>query len=377
MRAEKQPIEIEIAPVWRIRHRGEQRFDAVLVALLEAIGETGRLTAAARHAGLSYRHAWNVVEKWGNFLGSPLVRRTRGRGTRLTVLGEKLLWAAQRVEARLAPQFESLSAELTQALNETLTAAGPALRLHASHDYAVARLREQLNRDGGTRVELQYRGSLDALAALCRGACEVAGFHIADGPLQGEILGRYARWMKPRHQRLVHLVTRTQGLIVAPGNPKVIRTIADLARPGVRLVNRQRGSGTRTLLEQLLAHAGVEGARIDGFETEEYTHAAVGALVAGRVADVGFGVQAAADQFGLDFVPVATERYFLILRTEMLEHATVREILAFLRSEAFRDAVASLAGYAAARAGDVATIQEALPWDETRAIESAAADAGR
>ena len=198
----KQPIEIEIAPVWRIRHRGEQKFDAVLVALLRAIGETGRLTDAARHAGISYRHAWNVIEKWGSFLGSPLVSRARGRGTRLTPLGENLLWAAQRVEARLAPQFESLSAELTQTLNETLTAAGPALRLHASHDY------------------------------------------------------------------------------------------------------------------------------------------------------------------------------FLILRTEMLEHATVREILAFLRSEAFRRAVASLAGYAAERAGDVATIQEALPWDETRAMESAAADAG-
>lgn len=359
-------IEVAIAPVWTIRYRGERQFDFVLVALLQAIGETGRLTQAARRAGISYRHAWNVIERWGAFFRSPLVLMTRGRGTRLTPLGEKLLWAAQRVDARLTPQLESLSSELARALNDGITGAAPPLRLHASHDFAVAQLRERLNQDGATRIDLQYRGSIDALAALCHGACDVAGFHIADGPLQAEILGRYAKWMKPRSQRLIRFATRTQGFVVPPGNPKAIRTVADLARPGVRLINRQRGSGTRTLLEQLLAHAGLSGAAIAGFETEEYTHAAVAALVAGRLADVGFGVQAAADQFGLDFVPVATERYFLILRTEMLEHATVREMLGFLRSDEFRRLVASLPGYGADLAGEVLAIPAALPWRHLR-----------
>jgi molybdate transport repressor ModE-like protein len=367
-------IEIEISPVWKIRHRGERQFDFVLVALLQAIRDTGRLTDAAQRAGISYRHAWNVIEKWGAFFGSPLVTMARGRGTQLTLLGEKLLWAGQRVEARLTPQLDSLSAELARALNETLTSTSPALRVLASHDYAVAKLREHLNQGGRTRLELQYRGSIDALAALCHGACDVAGFHIADGQLEAEILARYAKWMKPRIHRLVRLVTRTQGLVVAPGNPKVIRSIADLARPGVRLINRQRGSGTRTLLEQLLAHAGVDRARIDGFENEEYTHAAVAALVAGRLADVGFGVQAAADQFGLDFVPVATERYFLILRTEMLENASVQELLDCLRGDAFKRLVAALPGYTAERSGEIATIPDALPWDELREPRGEAAD---
>jgi molybdate transport repressor ModE-like protein len=370
------PLEIEIVPVWKLRHRGERQFDFVLVKLLEAIKDTGRLTDASRRASISYRHAWNVIEKWGAFLGSPLVLMERGRGTRLTPLGEKLLWAGQRVDARLTPQLQSLSSELARALNETLTRTTPALRLHASHDYAVAGLRERLNQGGRTRLDLQYRGSIDALAALCHGACDVAGFHIADGPLEGEILARYAKWMKPRIHRLVRFVTRTQGFVVAPGNPKGIRTVADLARPGVRLINRQRGSGTRTLLEQLLAQAGLSRARIEGFENEEYTHAAVAALVAGRLADVGFGVRAAADQFGLDFVPVATERYFLILRTEMLEHATVRELLAFVRDDEFGHLVAALAGYGAERAGEIVTIPEALPWGDVREPRSEAADSG-
>jgi molybdate transport repressor ModE-like protein len=359
-------IEIDITPRWTIRHRGERQFDFMLVTLLRTIKDDGRLTEAAHRAGISYRHAWNVIEKWGVFLGSPLVVMARGRGTRLTALGEKLLWAGQRVDARLTPQLENLSSELARALNETLISTVPALRMHASHDYAVAKLREMLNRGDRTRLDLQYQGSIDALASLCHGACDVAGFHVAEGPLQAEILERYAKWLKPRAHRLIRFVTRTQGFIVAPGNPKALRTIVDLARPGVRLINRQRGSGTRTLLEQLLAQAGVSRSRIEGFENEEYTHAAVAALVAGRLADVGLGVQAAADQFGLGFVPIATERYFLICRQDALESPAVRDLLALLRGDDFRELLATLPGYAADQPGEVSTILETLPLPEAR-----------
>ena len=246
---DREAIEISIAPVWTIRHDGERQFDLLLLNLLQGIQDTGRLTDAARRARISYRHAWNVIEQWRSFFRSPLVAMSRGRGTRLTPLGQKLLWAGQRVHAQLEPQLENLSAELARALNEALTTAGPPLRAHASHDFVVARLRELLTAAGRATLDLQYRGSIDALASLRRGSCELAGFHLADGPLGEEIMGTYAKWMKPDLQRLIWFVSRVQGLIVAPGNPKAVAGVADLARPGLRFVNRQRGSGTRTLLD--------------------------------------------------------------------------------------------------------------------------------
>jgi molybdate-binding protein len=161
-------------------------------------------------------------------------------------------------------------------------------------------------------------------------------------------------------------VTRTQGLFLARGNPKNIRNVADLGRPGVAFINRQRGSGTRLLIDQLLEEAGVDHQCLDGYQTEEYTHAAIAAYVASGMADAGFGVEPPARQFNLDFVPVAKERYFLICRNESLELPESREMIQLIRGQAFLDLIAGLAGYSAPRAGQIETIAEAFPSIESR-----------
>ena len=129
-----------------------------------------------------------------------------------------------------------------------------------------------------------------------------------DGPLGSRMGTRYAEWLKPRAHRLIAVASRTQGLIVAAGNPKEIRGVADLVRDDVRIVNRQKGSGTRALLEYLVSEAGIDRTRINGYQNEEFTHAAVAALIAGGQADAGFAVEAAASQFRLGFVALATVR---------------------------------------------------------------------
>jgi molybdate-binding protein len=161
--------------------------------------------------------------------------------------------------------------------------------------------------------------------------------------------------------RLVSFVRRTQGLIVKPGNPKRIEEVADLCRADVRMVNRQRGSGTRALLEFLISAEGLDRRLIDGYENEEVTHGAVAALVAGQQADAGMGVQAAAVEYRLDFVPLVVERYYLACRAEFLESAPMRQLVEFLRTERFAAIVAALPGYAVDQAG---TVLEALEAEE-------------
>ena len=345
-------IHIDIRPLWRIRSGEEREFDFRLIELLAGLDASAKLTQAAGRAGVSYRHAWNLIADWERFFGAPLVIKERGRGTKLSPLGKRLLLAGRRAQARLAPELANLASEFARSLNETLSEALPTVVIQASHDFAIAGLRD-LAAEAGISADLQYTGSFDALAALRRGECDVAGFHVPVGKLGTLLSQRYAEGLPLDRYSLVGFVTRTQGLMVRPGNPKGIKKVADLCRDDVRMLNRQRGSGTRALLEFMISTEGLDRARMQGYDHEEITHAAVAALIAGHQADVGFGVQAAAAQYRLDFVPICTERYLLACRTEDLEAPAMVTLLEQLRSRAFRDLVASLPGYEAPDAGAI------------------------
>lgn len=346
-------IQVDLRAVWRVNVRGvERELDEMLIAVLGGVERTGRLGGATADAKISYRHAYNLVKRWGEFLGAPLVTMRQGSGTKLTPVGERLLWAGRRAQSRLAPELEGLAGDFTRGLNEALGLKAGALAVHASHDFAVALLRERLAARG-LALDLQSRGSFDALAALLRGDCAIAGFHIAEGSLGQLMARRYAEGLAGRDVLLLPLADRTQGLIVAKGNPKKVKSVADLARPGVRFINRQRGSGTRALLEFLLSASGVGREAILGYDQEEITHSAVAALVAGRQADAGFGLEAAAVRFHLAFVPVTSERYYLAFTAGSLEREEVRGVLDAARSPAFLDEVSRLPGYLAVWPGEM------------------------
>jgi len=345
-------IRIDIRPVWRFRSGTEREFDFELITILAEIDATGKLTNAAEVAGVSYRHAWNLISEWEEFFGARLVTKERGRGSHLTVLGERLLWAGRRAQARLAPELENLAAEFARTLNESVHETPPGLVTLSSHDFAIGALRD-LAITAGFGLDLQYKGSFDALAALRRHECDVAGFHVPEGKLGELITRRYAECLPLDEYRLVSLVTRTQGLMVRNGNPKGILGLGDLTRPGVRMVNRQRGSGTRALLEFLISLAGLDRAQMNGYETEEMTHGAVAALIAGHQADAGVGVQAAASLYRLDFVPLSVERYYLACREETLRDERMERLLEIVRSDRFSTIVSTLPGYSAEGAGSV------------------------
>jgi len=354
---------IRIRPAWVFSNEAGEEVDDRLFRLLHAVHSTGKLTAAAKEAGLSYRHAWNMLARWSEFFGGTLVELAQGRGARLSPLGEKLSWVEARARARLLPQLENVASELNLELGRVMADSSPTLRLHASYGYGVAKIPELLRRHARIGLDLQYLSAAHSLASLARGACDLAGFHVPEGEDRGaRALAAYQPWLDPAEQRLIYLVRRQQGLYVAPGNPHRIVGLRDLTRRGIRFVNRQRGSGTRVLFETLLEEQAIDPRSVDGFDTEEHTHAAVAAHVASGTAVAGFGVEPAAREFKLDFVPLAAESYFLICSRQTLRAPWTDELVRLLRGPEYRSLVADVPGYSADRAGELLALADAFPW---------------
>jgi putative molybdopterin biosynthesis protein len=194
-------------------------------------------------------------------------------------------------------------------------------------------------------------GSLGGLVALRDGLCHLAGSHLLD-PATGEYTLPYVdRVLGGTGAAVVRLVHRDQGLIVAPGNPLALAGIGDLARPGVRYVNRQRGAGTRVLLDYELARLGISPDAIDGYVREEPTHLAVAAAIAAGRCDAGLGIMAAARAFGLDFVPVTQEPYDLVVAATAMDSPLLAPFWSLLRSDRFQTAVTELGGYSTKEMG--------------------------
>ena len=209
-------------------------------------------------------------------------------------------------------------------------------------DLAASALRKS---DPGLALASSNVGSLAGLAALRDGLCHVAGSHLLD-PDTGEYTLPWIERLMPDHDlAVVRLTHREQGLIVAPGNPLALEGIEDITREGLRYVNRQRGAGTRVLLDHLLAQRGLQPGDVEGYAREEHTHLAVAAAVAADRADCGLGVLAAARAFGLDFVPVTKEPYDLVLDRADLDSELLAPMWELLASPVFRSEVDALGGY--------------------------------
>ncbi|WP_051971808.1 helix-turn-helix transcriptional regulator [Massilia sp. 9096] len=365
-------FKVDIRPHWEIRFNGDPPLDtATLLGLLLGIHDSGSIADAARSVGLSYRYAWGVLREAEALFGEPLLETGRGRGTRLTPLAEKLAWADRRIAARLSPTLASLASELERELDKVRTHGREAgrddnlhtIRIDASHGFAVAALTDylaQLAPPGKIPLALRYRSSQEAVAALARRECDLAGFHVPLGEFEARAANWYLRWLDPRQHCLVHLAARDLGLLVARDNPLRVQGLDDLVRPELRFVNRQAGSGTRMLLELMLAARGIGQDAINGWNNAELTHSAVAAYIASGMADVGVGMRTAAEHFKLEFIPLARERYFFALRNDALQDPLMARVLAILRSADFHARVAALPGYDAAQTGRIDELDQAF-----------------
>ncbi|EJN02014.1 substrate-binding domain-containing protein [Herbaspirillum sp. YR522] len=351
---------VHIKPHWEISRDNEAALDTTnLLTLLTAIQQSGSIAQAAQQIRYSYRHAWGLLRDAERIFGNNLIDSGRGRGTTLTAFANKLLWGDRLVTARLSPTLDSLASELETELGKTVGGSAQTIRLNASHGFAVAALLDKLNA-ARLPVEVRYRHSTDAVAALSRQECDLAGFHVPLGEFERPAIAAYAKWLNGRSDCLIHLAVRSQGLFVPPGNPKGVHSLADLTRAELRFVNREAGSGTRMLLELMLGDAGIAPRDINGFENTEFTHSAVAAFIASGMGDVGFGVQTASQRFGLEFIPLVRERYFFALPSASLHDPLIRAVIDTLQSDAFRNVVNNLAGYDATDTGRIITLKEAF-----------------
>lgn len=224
-----------------------------------------------------------------------------------------------------------------------------------SHDLAIDLLASLIKERSEGRITISSSnvGSMGGLLAIDKGISHFAGSHLLDtetGEYNRSYIGKFVR---NTPVTLVTLVHRWQGLMIAPGNPKGIRAIADLVRPDIAFINRQNGSGTRILLDYELQKAGVSATRIAGYRSEEYTHMSVAMAVTAGRADVGLGILAAAQALDLDFIPVVRERYDLVIPTDLMQDERMRLLIEIIRSRSFIDQVVALGGYEVEETGKV------------------------
>jgi len=224
------------------------------------------------------------------------------------------------------------------------------IHLSGSHDLSLQLLADWLHAEHpDRRLTADPVGSLLGLMSLLQGTAHLAGSHLFDAATGDFNIGPVHRILAPSglHVVIVGFVERVQGLLVARGNPRQIHSLADLARGDVHFINRQRGAGTRVLLEYQLGRLALDPGQIQGYTDTATTHLAVAASVAQGTADCGLGIQAAAQAFDLEFLPVAAERFDLVIPVEYFESALLAPLLALLRRRdpGFCGRVAALGGY--------------------------------
>ncbi|BBD09471.1 molybdopterin biosynthesis protein [Desulfovibrio ferrophilus] len=274
----------------------------------------------------------------GKYVATPLGRGagmittlTRAQGMARIPANSEGVEAGQTVEAELLVPGA--------ALDRILVAVG-------SHDNTLDLLADALmGLDHPIRLASTHVGSMGGLMAVKNGSCHMAGTHLFEPDAEDYNFPFTDRYLPGLDVTLVNLAIRHQGLIVAPGNPKDINSVQALAREDVRFLNRQRGAGTRILLDHHLQQAGIHSADVTGYDKEEFTHMAVAVNVLTGAADCGLGIMAAARALKLDFAPLARERYDLLIPTAFLDDPKVQAVLELIRTAEFKAGIMELGGY--------------------------------
>lgn len=259
-----------------------------------------------------------------------------------------------RIEESEFIRFKESTAAPTKHQAEAQSAGQQTLNLAGSHDFLVEQLVKYTAREGtGLAITPSYIGSLEGLMMLYRGSADIAAIHLLDPVSQQYNLPFIRQLFVHEPISVLRLASREQGLIVAKGNPKNISGIKDLTRKDITIVNRQKGAGTRFLLDSFLAAEGIQPAHVNGYENEEWNHLGAAAHISRGTADAAFGIRCAGSQLGLDFIPLTKEQFDLVLRWTPENKAALQHLIDLIHFTSFKDSILELDGYDAEDFGKI------------------------
>ncbi len=356
--------------------------DSIRQQILSGVLQPGDNLPPVREMAARWECAPGTVQHaYQQLTGEGLVVGRAGQGTRVTETALQTAQSGQHSSLRRAALIHQAESFLLGVLTAGYTpeeaegavrlamdrwrslasepAPAPAgtLRFAGSHDPAVALLASHFGEIiPDYTLHVTFCGSLGGLMALARGEADLAGCHLWDEETNTYNAPFVRRLLPGRNVALLTLAHRRLGLILAPGNPNHVAGLADLARPGLRFINRQQGAGTRVWLDAQLRRAGIVPDRIQGYEHTVITHSEVASAVATGYVDIGLGLEAAALTYGLDFIPLTTERYDLAIPVDAWAFPPVQALAAWLVTDTARAAIRDLGGYDTARTGAIAWI---------------------
>lgn len=294
-----------------------------LTSLLKDIEHGKTLMSACKKMGLSYRNVWQKLNDVERALGFKLIDRVRGHGSQLSEYAQYLIQFTEDFDQKTARLGQSSLAHLEEGFSQFRVKAKKQWRLASSSDPVIQRSVLDI---GG--FELITAGSGEALERLLNFEVDIAGFHISD-PLSSQVI---AKRLKAEGMQIFPVMKRVQGFMVAKGNPLGITSVKDLLRSRIRFINRQKGSGTRLLLDTLLKMNGIHAQSIKGYANEEFTHSAIAMSILAKKADVGMGVKSVAIENGLDFIYLKDEIFFLAMGEELASNKEVAKLIRKIRS---------------------------------------------
>jgi molybdate transport repressor ModE-like protein len=332
-------MNIAIKPVLMLESAGKSHASTDLSSIATLLREVQRgktIQSAAEALDVSYRTLWNQLKVAEKALGTPLLLSTKGHGSKLSPAAESFLNSVTQMERR----FDRVSQDEVRRLSGELSSWMDPRPVRWVCCSSSDPLIEQVI-DGLTHIDYQTMGSGQALERLLSGDADIAGFHLPD---QDSFL-QVQTHLKKAGMVAYPVMRRTQGLMVATGNPLRIKKLVDLARPEVRFINRQKGAGTRLLLDTLMEKEGIGSDRIRGYRHEEFTHTAVATAIVAGAADAALGLKYIAAQFRLGFVPLEEETFYLAMSPKTHAGKPIQKFIQSLQALATKQV-----GYRAATA---------------------------